>query len=438
MDFPSNVKPLLIGLLVDVSGSMTTSIQNQSADTENRLQSFQNALEAMAKSTHATNAETVQLFAYGFGFGNPLSALLGRDGAPVQDLIEGVAPSPTVTLGYLANNWQSFSEHIRNRALSMFGATPMLEAFRMVSRRFDEEVARTAFSGKILFVLSDGDPTDGEPMDIQRVARELALKDVLVVSCYVTDGDTVESRRLYSDALPRWPSGAELMFYVASELPGDEVFTSYLREHNWKFDSGCRLFTQINQSEVLAEFLKLLVSPVRDNSSALAEHPSTEDAARIPSALKPTIFISYRRNDSEEITGRITDFLKEVFGEDAVFKDVLTILPGEDYEEAIRQAVSQCNAIVAVVGPHWEGPLENNERRIDRKDDWIAYELRTALDRQIPVIPCLVGGREKLDENELPADLAPLAKRQSLDIRPDPDFPHDLERLCRGVAGQMK
>ena len=37
---PTPDKPLLIGILVDVSGSMTTAIENRSGRSTNRLESF--------------------------------------------------------------------------------------------------------------------------------------------------------------------------------------------------------------------------------------------------------------------------------------------------------------------------------------------------------------------------------------------------------------
>lgn len=45
----------------------------------------------------------------------------------------------------------------------------------------------------------------------------------------------------------------------------------------------------------------------------------------------PRIFISYRRSDSQGITGRIYDRLVEKFGERSVFQDVDDIPPGVDF-----------------------------------------------------------------------------------------------------------
>ena len=54
------------------------------------------------------------------------------------------------------------------------------------------------------------------------------------------------------------------------------------------------------------------------------------------------IFISYRRSDSEGYAGRIYDRLVEHFGADRVFMDVTDIGVGEDFADAIGQAISSC------------------------------------------------------------------------------------------------
>ena len=54
------------------------------------------------------------------------------------------------------------------------------------------------------------------------------------------------------------------------------------------------------------------------------------------------IFISYRRDDSLGSTGRLYDRLVEHFGADSVFIDVDGIAPGEDFIDAIEQAVGKC------------------------------------------------------------------------------------------------
>lgn len=59
------------------------------------------------------------------------------------------------------------------------------------------------------------------------------------------------------------------------------------------------------------------------------------------------IFISYRCDDSEGHAGRLAGDLTERFGRDAVFFDVDTIAPGEDFRRAIDDNVARCSVLLA-------------------------------------------------------------------------------------------
>lgn len=63
------------------------------------------------------------------------------------------------------------------------------------------------------------------------------------------------------------------------------------------------------------------------------------------------IFISYRRADSQTISGRIYDRLATAFGGENVFKDVDDIPAGSDFRGVLRQAASQCDVMLVILGP---------------------------------------------------------------------------------------
>lgn len=143
------------------------------------------------------------------------------------------------------------------------------------------------------------------------------------------------------------------------------------------------------------------------------------------------IFISYRRSDSSDVTGRIFDRLSENFGAGNVFKDVDSIPFGVDFREVIQDAVSKCDVLIAIIGDDWLSETdENGNRRIDNKEDYVNIEISSALSRGIPVIPALVEGATTPAANDLPDNLSSLAFRNAAKIRPDPDFHNDIERLC--------
>ena len=153
----------------------------------------------------------------------------------------------------------------------------------------------------------------------------------------------------------------------------------------------------------------------------------------------PNIFVSYRREDSSDVTGRIFDHLRTAFGEQHLFKDVDSIPLGTDFREVISDAIQRCDVLVVVIGEEWlEVKDETGGRRIDDPNDFVRLEVSSALDRSIPVIPVLVGGATIPTQESLPAPLQRLAFRNAIYVRADPDFHNDIERLCRDLSRFLK
>ena len=150
-----------------------------------------------------------------------------------------------------------------------------------------------------------------------------------------------------------------------------------------------------------------------------------------------SIFISYRRDDTQHITGRIYDYLEQEFG-DAVFKDVDNIPLGVDFRTYIDQQVSQCQICIAVIGANWLSVIDHNgQRRLDNPGDFVRLEIETVLKRNIPVIPVLVDGAQIPTAAELPDSLSDLAYRNGAEIQPDPNFRRDVQRLIRGIQAHF-
>src|SRR5262245_57343014 len=129
----------------------------------------------------------------------------------------------------------------------------------------------------------------------------------------------------------------------------------------------------------------------------------------------PWIFISYRRQDSAGVAGRIYDHLHAHFGADAVFMDFDSIPIGVDFREHIAAAVQQCDILLAVIGRNWAGETGVN-RRIDDERDLVRIEIESALARNIPVVPILIDHAPMPAGGDLPPSLARLAYRNALDL----------------------
>ena len=146
----------------------------------------------------------------------------------------------------------------------------------------------------------------------------------------------------------------------------------------------------------------------------------------------PKIFLSYRRQDSAGIAGRIYDRLRTHFGDDTVFMDIDSIPFGVDFREHIDAAVGQCDVFLAVIGPRWAGDTDAH-RRLDDSRDFVRIELESALKRNLPVIPILIDHARMPGEADLPTSLARLAFRNAIEVDLGRDFHPHVERLIKGI-----
>ena len=81
----------------------------------------------------------------------------------------------------------------------------------------------------------------------------------------------------------------------------------------------------------------------------------------------PTIFISYRRDDAPASARLIHEQLTNWFGRGNVFMDVEQIELGDDWKEVLRQRVTRCDAMLAVIGPRWLAAAAVMAARQERK-----------------------------------------------------------------------
>jgi Tfp pilus assembly protein PilF len=156
--------------------------------------------------------------------------------------------------------------------------------------------------------------------------------------------------------------------------------------------------------------------------------------SQIPSSSERSanIFINYRREDSAGHTGRLFDRLSARLP-GRVFMDIDTLEPGVDFVEVIEKAVGSCQVLIVVMGQEWLRVKDAaGRRRLDDPADYVRLELATALQRNIRVIPVLVQGAPMPRAEELPADLAKLARRNAIELS-DARWAYDVDRLIRTI-----
>ena len=144
------------------------------------------------------------------------------------------------------------------------------------------------------------------------------------------------------------------------------------------------------------------------------------------------IIISYRRDDSLDITGRIFDRLAGHFGREAIFRDIDNIPPGADFRRHIDRVLDESDIVLAIVGPRWIGPGDQ-QLRLASPADPVRLEIETALRKKKPLIPVLVSHAVMPDPDALPDSLHDFAYRNAVQIDSGQDFDVHVGRLIRGM-----
>lgn len=125
--------------------------------------------------------------------------------------------------------------------------------------------------------------------------------------------------------------------------------------------------------------------------------------------MKNKIFISYRRSDTADEAYRLYQKLTEDFGKDRVFLDISNINLGRNFEHTIEQAIKLTSIFIVLIGPNWEGKTNRTELRINSEDDYVRYEVQSALHKEdIKIIPVLINREEIPDKLNLPTEISRL------------------------------
>lgn len=332
----------LIGVAIDLSGSMAQSIRNDTETKVSRLESVRQSLGRLANqareglNTNRRSKTTIELFGYGFGFREievaDLLALIkvgptviskqeidnlknryteemkakyrGYEGTGqlmrglgFGNLVDGFTSTMranaeaeirhkimleikdrlidqlketgeiTLTIEQVTDLWTKSGDTLANAEELIYGNTPMNAAFNKISARFEHEL-RTREKGTIplLLVVSDGEPTDGDPTP---VSNGMKKNGVTIVSCFVTETDVANPRILYGEPLSDWNNGARLMYEMASPIKEDSQILRFLLEKGWSIQPNPRLFVQLNHSVILDEFVRVLFGPLEADRSRL-------------------------------------------------------------------------------------------------------------------------------------------------------------------------
>jgi TIR domain len=130
--------------------------------------------------------------------------------------------------------------------------------------------------------------------------------------------------------------------------------------------------------------------------------------------MSHNIFLSYRRDDAAHFAGRLVDSISRGLPGVKMFIDVDSISPGADFVKVMQEQLASCHAMILVIGPRWLG--QGGRRRLDNPDDFVRLEIEAAINRKIPIVPVLVDGAAMPREDEIPASLHSITRRNYVRI----------------------
>lgn len=148
------------------------------------------------------------------------------------------------------------------------------------------------------------------------------------------------------------------------------------------------------------------------------------------------IFISYRRADSPGIAGRVYDRLVERFGREAIFMDVDSIPPGIDFRPYIIESIKESTLVLVLIGPRWfDLKSVDGYRRLDSPNDPVRFEIETALENNLQVIPVYMG-RAAPSVPQVPTTISSMFQNSYSVLRVDigRSFELDIDLLVTRIA----
>lgn len=148
-----------------------------------------------------------------------------------------------------------------------------------------------------------------------------------------------------------------------------------------------------------------------------------------------SIFLSYRKEDTKEVTIQLHEYLEYALGTEKVFIDFRSINPGEQWPPLIRDKLNSATVMIVVIGRDWikVSDPKSYQRRLDAEGDWVRVEIEEALRTQKVVIPVLVRDAVMPTAEQLPPSIRELVNCQTITISSE-DWHRGVERLVEALA----
>ena len=151
------------------------------------------------------------------------------------------------------------------------------------------------------------------------------------------------------------------------------------------------------------------------------------------------IFVSYRRDDAPGDARGIYERLGRSFGEGKVFMDVDQLLAGQRFDRELDKALAECDVLIAVIGSRWMDLLSDCTQH--GKRDYVRDEIAAALQRDIIVIPVMMGREANMPllprAQDLPENIRDLVLYQKHNIAHE-SFGRDAAHLIAALQSLLR
>jgi hypothetical protein len=348
------------------------------------------------------------------------------------------------------------AEWLYDRLVARFGRDQIFRVFRPVEPGDDlsETIADAVGPRDVLLVLignrwlritdEDGRRRLEKPDDFVRLEIEAAVQRHVQIEVILFDGATQPR----ADELPTSLARLTQVFPIELNPNTFESDTRFLLSR-LDFDVA-----RPGRADVQAK--EEPVAPAQQEPVAQAKRepdapgPSGSLISRLSGRLMPPrakrdpdaqasqpresrIFVSYRRDDSRWLAGRLFDRLRTEYGGNQIFRDVDTAKPGVRYDKRIRSALDECDVLIVVIGDTWLSATDvKGQRRLDSPNDLVRFEVSVALERGIPIIPVLVERTPMPTQEDLPDSINDLAFYDACRIE-DERWDNDIQLLITSI-----
>ena len=144
------------------------------------------------------------------------------------------------------------------------------------------------------------------------------------------------------------------------------------------------------------------------------------------------IFISYRRQDTSGYALGLKREITQALDDSRVFLDVAALDGGMRWREVLEQQVAQSDLMLALIGDEWV-TTRDGARSIHDEDDPVRWEIASALNQGVHLMPVLLEETRMPRQADLPSDVAGICEYQAHVVH-DGTYDHNINALLERLA----